>query len=88
MLGRAEGSRDREIPGGSADPSSLRSERNFEVRSTRWRFASTNRVDGVRGLAAKPIIDLQVSVASFEPLEAYCGAMERAGVQYWPEYFR
>lgn len=36
------------------------------------------------GLVAKPIIDIQVSVASFEPLEAYRGAIERAGFQYQP----
>ena len=39
----------------------------------------------VPGLAAKPIIDIQVSVASFEPLDAYRGAIERAGFQYRPE---
>lgn len=33
----------------------------------------------VPGLDAKPIIDIQVSVASFEPLHAYRAPLERAG---------
>jgi GrpB-like predicted nucleotidyltransferase (UPF0157 family) len=33
----------------------------------------------VPGLAAKPVIDVQVSVASFEPLDAYRGPLERIG---------
>ena len=33
----------------------------------------------VPGLAAKPIIDLQVSVAAFEPLEAFKQPLERLG---------
>ena len=33
----------------------------------------------VPGLAAKPVIDVQVSVASFEPLDAYRLPLERAG---------
>ena len=33
----------------------------------------------VPGLAAKPIVDVQVSVASFEPLDAYRVPLERAG---------
>ena len=33
----------------------------------------------VPGLAAKPIIDVQVSVASLEPVDAYRGAIEGAG---------
>ncbi|WP_433167280.1 GrpB family protein [Kribbella sp. CA-247076] len=33
----------------------------------------------VHGLDAKPVIDVQVSVAALEPVEAYRGAVERAG---------
>lgn len=33
----------------------------------------------VPGLAAKPIIDIQVSVAAFEPLDAFRGPLERLG---------
>ncbi len=33
----------------------------------------------VRGLAAKPIIDVQVSVRALEPVDAYRGALERCG---------
>ena len=33
----------------------------------------------VPGLAAKPIIDIQVSVASFEPFEPICRPLERRG---------
>jgi GrpB-like predicted nucleotidyltransferase (UPF0157 family) len=36
----------------------------------------------VPGLAAKPIIDIQVSVAAFEPLEAFKQPLERLGYQY------
>jgi GrpB-like predicted nucleotidyltransferase (UPF0157 family) len=36
----------------------------------------------VPGLAAKPIIDIQVSVAAFEPLEAFRGPLERLGYVY------
>ena len=36
----------------------------------------------VPGLAAKPIIDLQVSVAAFEPLEAFKLPLERLGYVY------
>ncbi|HEV8648038.1 MAG TPA: GrpB family protein [Actinomycetes bacterium] len=36
----------------------------------------------VPGLAAKPIIDIQVSVASFEPLEAFKPPLERLGYVY------
>jgi GrpB-like predicted nucleotidyltransferase (UPF0157 family) len=36
----------------------------------------------VPGLAAKPIIDLQVSVADFEPLAAYREPLERLGYVY------
>jgi GrpB-like predicted nucleotidyltransferase (UPF0157 family) len=36
----------------------------------------------VVGLAAKPIIDVQISVASFEPLEAFKGPLERLGYVY------
>lgn len=33
----------------------------------------------VPGLSAKPVIDVQVSVSSFEPLEAYRGPLEELG---------
>ena len=33
----------------------------------------------IPGLAAKPIIDIQLSVASFEPLDAFCLPLERLG---------
>ncbi len=33
----------------------------------------------VPGLAAKPIIDVQISVADFEPLDTYCVPLERLG---------
>jgi GrpB-like predicted nucleotidyltransferase (UPF0157 family) len=36
----------------------------------------------VPGLAAKPVIDVQVSVAAFEPLEAFKGPLERLGYEY------
>jgi GrpB-like predicted nucleotidyltransferase (UPF0157 family) len=36
----------------------------------------------VPGLAAKPIIDIQVSVAAFEPLEAFKQPLERLGYVY------
>jgi GrpB-like predicted nucleotidyltransferase (UPF0157 family) len=36
----------------------------------------------VAGLAAKPIIDIQVSVADFEPLEAFKQPLERLGYTY------
>jgi GrpB-like predicted nucleotidyltransferase (UPF0157 family) len=36
----------------------------------------------VPGLAAKPVIDVQVSVASFEPLAAYRQPLERLGFVY------
>ena len=36
----------------------------------------------VPGLAAKPIIDIQVSVADFEPLDAYRQPLERLGYVY------
>ncbi len=48
----------------------------------------------VPGLAAKPVIDVQVSVASFEPLDAYRLPLERAGFVHRPgaeltkRYFR
>ena len=48
----------------------------------------------VRGLDAKPIIDIQVSVASFGPLDAYRLPLQRAGFVYRPgaeltkRYFR
>ncbi|MEW5825823.1 MAG: GrpB family protein [Candidatus Bipolaricaulota bacterium] len=39
----------------------------------------------VPGLDAKPIIDLQISVASFEPLNAYRFPLERDGYIFRPE---
>ena len=48
----------------------------------------------VRGLDAKPIIDIQVSVASFGPLDAYrlplqrAGFVYRAGAELTKRYFR
>ncbi|HEX6678272.1 MAG TPA: GrpB family protein [Actinomycetes bacterium] len=36
----------------------------------------------VPGLAAKPIVDVQVSVASFEPLDAFKQPLERLGFVY------
>lgn len=36
----------------------------------------------VPGLAAKPVIDIQISVADFEPLVAYCAPLERLGYVY------
>jgi GrpB-like predicted nucleotidyltransferase (UPF0157 family) len=38
----------------------------------------------VPGLAAKPVIDVQVSVAAFEPLEAFKGPLERLGTSTAP----
>ena len=38
----------------------------------------------VPGLAAKPIVDLQVSVAALEPRERYVAALERLGYQFVP----
>jgi GrpB-like predicted nucleotidyltransferase (UPF0157 family) len=38
----------------------------------------------VPGLAAKPIIDIQISVGSFEPLDAYRVPIERAGFVHRP----
>jgi GrpB-like predicted nucleotidyltransferase (UPF0157 family) len=39
----------------------------------------------VQGLAAKPIIDVQISVADFEPLEAYRLPLERLGYVFRAE---
>ena len=39
----------------------------------------------VPGLAAKPIIDLQVSVASLEPRAAYVGPLQRLGYLFAPD---
>src|SRR5215217_1326687 len=39
----------------------------------------------VPGLAAKPIIDMQVSVASFEPLDAFRDPLEDLGYVFRPE---
>lgn len=36
----------------------------------------------VRGLAAKPVVDVQVSVRSFEPLDAYRAPLEGLGYAY------
>lgn len=45
----------------------------------------------VPGLAAKPILDLQLSVAAIEPRSRYVGPLERLGYLFvpdpaWPEY--
>jgi GrpB-like predicted nucleotidyltransferase (UPF0157 family) len=39
----------------------------------------------VPGLAAKPIIDLQISVAAIEPRARYVGALQRLGYLFVPE---
>jgi len=39
----------------------------------------------VTGLAAKPVIDILVSVRSFDPLEAYGEALERLGFAFRPD---
>ncbi|TDO47313.1 GrpB-like predicted nucleotidyltransferase (UPF0157 family) [Kribbella sp. VKM Ac-2527] len=39
----------------------------------------------VPGLDAKPIVDIQISVASFEPLDAFRLPIERAGFGYRPD---
>lgn len=39
----------------------------------------------VPGLAAKPIIDIQISVAALEPLGAYRSSIERAGFVHRPD---
>jgi GrpB-like predicted nucleotidyltransferase (UPF0157 family) len=44
-------------------------------------FGSTS----VPGLAAKPIIDLQLSVPSIEPIEAYRGPLEQLGYLFVPD---
>jgi GrpB-like predicted nucleotidyltransferase (UPF0157 family) len=36
----------------------------------------------IPGLDAKPIIDIQISVASFEPVEAYRAPLERLGYEF------
>jgi len=36
----------------------------------------------IPGLAAKPIIDIQISVAGFDPMEPYCTPLESLGFQY------
>jgi GrpB-like predicted nucleotidyltransferase (UPF0157 family) len=36
----------------------------------------------VPGLAAKPVIDIQISVASFDPLEAFRAPLEALGYAY------
>ena len=39
----------------------------------------------VKGLTAKPIIDVQVSVASFEPLHAIATPIEQSGYEFHPD---
>jgi GrpB-like predicted nucleotidyltransferase (UPF0157 family) len=39
----------------------------------------------VPGLAAKDVIDLQVSVAGFEPFEPLCRGIERLGYEWMPD---
>jgi GrpB-like predicted nucleotidyltransferase (UPF0157 family) len=39
----------------------------------------------VPGLAAKPIVDVQVSVAAFDPLDAYCLPLEGLGLVFRSE---
>ena len=39
----------------------------------------------VHGLAAKPIIDLQLSVEAIEELDRYCGPLERLGYLFVPD---
>lgn len=39
----------------------------------------------IPGLAAKPIIDIQISVRSFEPLDAFKEPLHRIGFQYIPD---
>ncbi|WP_327590494.1 GrpB family protein [Nonomuraea sp. NBC_00507] len=42
----------------------------------------------VPGLAAKPVIDIQISVRSFEPLEAFKAPLERLGLVHRAGLFR
>jgi GrpB-like predicted nucleotidyltransferase (UPF0157 family) len=64
----------------------------FEAEAARLRNALgalALRIDhhgstAVPGLAAKPIIDIQVSVADLQPLAAYGGPLERAGYVHVP----
>lgn len=39
----------------------------------------------IPGLAAKPVIDIQISVADFEPLNAFRAPLERLGYIFHPE---
>ena len=39
----------------------------------------------VPGLAAKPIIDIQISVASLDPVEAYSGNLQKVGFVWRPD---
>jgi GrpB-like predicted nucleotidyltransferase (UPF0157 family) len=39
----------------------------------------------VPGLAAKPVIDIQISVASLEPLDAYRFPLEKLGYRFHPD---
>jgi GrpB-like predicted nucleotidyltransferase (UPF0157 family) len=39
----------------------------------------------VPGLAAKPVIDVQISVAAFEPIEAFRDPLEQLGYAYRPD---
>lgn len=52
--------------------------------------ASVERIDhigstSVVGLAAKPIIDIQVSVRSFEPLDRFRAPIEECGFEFRPD---
>lgn len=39
----------------------------------------------VSGLAAKPVIDIQISVARLEPVQPFCAPMQRLGFVYRPD---
>ena len=64
----------------------------FEAEAQRIRTALGGlvlRIDhhgstSVPGLAAKPIIDIQVSVASLEPLRAFADPLEAIGYRHLP----
>jgi GrpB-like predicted nucleotidyltransferase (UPF0157 family) len=64
----------------------------FQAEALRLRHALGSlalRIDhngstAVPGLAAKPVIDIQVSVASLRPLAAYCGPLEDIGYAHVP----
>jgi GrpB-like predicted nucleotidyltransferase (UPF0157 family) len=64
--------------------------RDAGARLRRSLEAVARRIDhigstAVVGLDAKPIIDIQISVASFEPLDAFKVPIERAGYVYRPD---